>query len=931
MVLHSFPRLIRLSIACAILVPCAAGCAPQPWRHVAQSPPHALVPFDEYVLPNGLHVILSPDPSSPIVAVDVTYNAGSRNETPGKSGLAHFCEHMMFKGSAQVAAGEHFTLVHAVGGSANAETGMDDTRFHEELPANQLPLGLFLEADRMRGIDVEPEHIEQVRREVLDEKREKHDDIAYDLETSTLHAIAYTKFPYQHPTIGSDADILSITAADVKDFVHEYYTPNRAALCICGRFDPASARALVEKYFGGIPQGPDVPELDVAEPTPHPRSVKYVDDKLALREMYLRGYVTVSQHDSDYAALQVLATVLAEGDESPLQQRLRYGMGAQDVTAWLYPFRSGSMFEISCKYLGGRVASADDLQPMRTAIDEEIGQIRDNGITADQLQRALAADRYAVADGTQTRLDRAEVLAANEIYDHNPNRINTFIDELSRVTTADVQRVCRRYLDPTQMCEVYAGRNDDWTAPAADAIVPPIDTAANPPANDVPKKLGPIAPFDEPAAPSMPVISLPNGLRLILAEDHRTPLVTAYAYIGAGEVDEPRPAVALLTMEGECAGVAGKSTTDFNLYLERHGLNISQGIYDDYSRLQVAGTSDQTDAVISTLGDILQHPSFPKTEIDQIVADDTANLFDYDFNSGTMFRDIERSRLAAGTPYTMKYSRMEDVERVSLADMKRFWAGKVRPNRTILVIAGDFDKRRVAEQCALEFKSWKPGQPWTAPRSPSGKIGPRLNILDWPRSNTARFDLSCRAPGFADKDIAAFEVVDEIAKTRLHHALREINGDAYTVSTKVTEYLGWGDWTFKTSTAIANINPFYTSLYRQIALLRTEPVSEDELTLAKRTLIGRTTITWEAPLTQAEYAKDDALHHLPPQYWNDRITAVQAVTATDVYRAAAKYWADDNLCVIAIGPAKRLQPVLARYGKVDLLDFRGNPEHAPRQ
>ena len=226
--------------------------------------------FEQYTMPNGLRVVLAPDTqkgAAPVIAVNVTYDVGSRDEKPGKSGFAHLFEHMMFQGSENVGRGEHIYLINANGGQMNGSTSVDRTNYYESLPANQLEMALFLEADRMRSLDVSQENLDNQRSVVQEEKRQSYDNRPYGRVQETVSDLLYTNFAYKHTTIGSMEDLNSATIEHVRAFFKTYYVPGNAVLTVTGRFDPGDAKALIAKHFGPIPRKPQPPVTKLDEPS----------------------------------------------------------------------------------------------------------------------------------------------------------------------------------------------------------------------------------------------------------------------------------------------------------------------------------------------------------------------------------------------------------------------------------------------------------------------------------------------------------------------------------------------------------------------------------------------------------------------------------------------------------------------------------------
>jgi zinc protease len=407
------------------------------------------VPFQTDQLPNGLKVLLIPDHTAPVVAVDLWYNVGSRNEHPGHTGFAHLFEHMMFEGSANVAKGEHMHLVQRAGSSDfNGTTSEDRTNYYEVLPANRLNLALWLEADRMRSLNVSEQNLSNQRDVVKEEKRLRFDNAPY---TGSINKLLYeasynqqTCFAYGHPHIGSMEDLSAASLEDVRAFFRTYYAPNNATLAISGDFDPAQAKALVRQYFGDIASVPAPPPVECTQPFAHFPTRQTIEDPNATLPAFLEAFGAVADSSADAAALDLLGTILGGGESSRINQRL-----VKDERAANFAFagpvlrRGPGIFAFYAVATQGGTAERID-----SLIDQEIGKVRDNGVTQAELDRAKNQYRAETLGKLQTALGRAEALQRANLFLGDPGRLGDEFQRHMAVTAADVQRVARQYLVP---------------------------------------------------------------------------------------------------------------------------------------------------------------------------------------------------------------------------------------------------------------------------------------------------------------------------------------------------------------------------------------------------------------------------------------------------------------------------------------------------
>jgi zinc protease len=407
------------------------------------------VPFQTDQLPNGLKVLLIPDHTAPVVAVDLWYNVGSRNERPGHTGFAHLFEHMMFEGSANVGKGEHMHLVQRAGSNNyNGTTSEDRTNYYEVLPANRLNLALWLEADRMRSLNVSEQNLTNQRQVVKEEKRLRFDNAPY---TGSINKLLYeasynpqTCFAYAHPHIGSMPDLDAASLSDVRSFFHTYYAPNNATLAISGDFDPAQAKALVRQYFGGIASVPAPAAVECTSPFSHFPTRQTIEDPNATLPAFLESFGAVSASSPDAAALDLLGTILGGGESSRINQRL-----VKDERAATFAFagpilrRGPGIFAFYAVATQGGTAERID-----SLIDQEIAKVRDAGVTQAELERAKNQYRAETLGKLETAIGRAEALQRADLFLGGPGHMRDDFDRHMAVTRDDIQRVARQYLVP---------------------------------------------------------------------------------------------------------------------------------------------------------------------------------------------------------------------------------------------------------------------------------------------------------------------------------------------------------------------------------------------------------------------------------------------------------------------------------------------------
>jgi len=420
----------KIAALCALFIFCVAAA------------PAAKVQFTDTTLKNGLRVIISEDHSAPVFSIVVNYSVGSRNEREGRTGFAHLFEHMMFKGSENVGQNEHPYLMFMYGGNMNGTTNQDRTMYYETLPANQLDMALFLEADRMRSLAITKANLDNQRNAVQEERRLGVDNQPYGKTFERLYELAYENFAYAHSVIGSMKDLDAASVEDVAAFFKTYYAPNNAYVAIVGDVDSKVALDKVRKYFEPLPAQPAPPAVDMTEPAQSAERRDTIEDALARLPRLDMVYKIPPGNSSDSDALSVLSTILSGGRSSRLYENVvRLKQLSTNVGTSAGQTRGPALFSFTATPLPGKT-----IEQLEAAIDEEVDRLKNAPIADWEIDKARNSARTSFVSSLGSTLNRAIQLSQDAMFYNDPGRINGREERIAKVTAADVQRVAKQYL-----------------------------------------------------------------------------------------------------------------------------------------------------------------------------------------------------------------------------------------------------------------------------------------------------------------------------------------------------------------------------------------------------------------------------------------------------------------------------------------------------
>jgi zinc protease len=444
-----------LSFALLLLLVLTGPHAPLGAQVPHGTPATGGIEFEEWTLENGLVVLFAPDPGATAVAVNLWYDVGSRHETRGRSGFAHLFEHLMFEGSEHVEQGDHSRLIDRAGGSSNASVTEDRTNYFQTVPPHRMNLALWLEADRMRALQVSEEALRREVEVVKEERRQRFDNAPYGTsQLATFYYQAYDPgrcFAYAHSPIGSMEDLDAARISEVREFYDRYYAPNNATLTLVGAFDPEEARGMIEAWFGPIPPGDATPDAPCDDPFRHfPHHVEVHDPNATLPAVWL-SYGAVERSHPDAPALEMLARILGSGQSSRLHSLLvRREQAAVQASAFTNLRKGPGLLNFVA--IANRGIEAERLLEL---LDAELSRIKDEGVRDDEFERVRNQVRSSTILGRQSVMGRAEALQSAHHFFGSAAAANESVGLIEAVTANDLRRVAATYLTPANRLVVF--------------------------------------------------------------------------------------------------------------------------------------------------------------------------------------------------------------------------------------------------------------------------------------------------------------------------------------------------------------------------------------------------------------------------------------------------------------------------------------------
>jgi zinc protease len=894
--------------------------------------------FERYKLDNGLEVILSEDHRLPLVSVDLWYHVGAANETVGHTGFAHLFEHMMFEGSKHVPGSSHAHYLESVGASDfNGTTSFDRTNYYETLPSNQLELALWLESDRMGYL---PDKLDQANLSnqqdvVRNERRQSTENVPYGI---AAEAVFHELFPKDHPyypmVIGSHTDIQAAKLEDVRNFFKLYYVPNNASLAIVGDFDPVRTKELVEKYFGPLKSGPEVPRVKVATPSINTERRKVVQDNVQLPRVYL-AWLTSPIFKPGDAEADIAANALGGGKSSRLYKKLVYEKQlALDVDAEQQSLTLNSVFQIQATARPG--VKPEDLEK---AINQELETFRASGPTEEEMQRARNGIETRTISGLEILNGVADLLNSYNHYLGTPDFLAADIARYENATPETVQLFAKSQLNPKQSVVVYAvpGKQDlGPDVPTSKAEAKGTTQAGGEPVNaDAPWREKP--PAAGPAvALHLPVpeqFKLTNGLTVLYNERPGLPLVAVSLVFRRGSGANPinDPGLASFTARMLQQGTTTHSALQIADRAADLGTAIETRASLDSSRVGTESLTRNFADVLALLANVVLHPTFPQAEIDRVRSERLAALVQEKDDPFSVASRVSSAALY-GPKYTYGYPDIgtsESLKSAKREELLHFWQQNYLPSNAALIVTGNIKLAELKPLLEKQFGEWKGGNApalnMGAPESSDAK----LILVDRPDAPQTTLLLFSLGPPRSTPDYPQLEVMNSelggLFSSRINMNLREEHGYTYGAGSFFSYHVAPGPFIVYSDVRTDATAPATTEIFKELRRMRDTQMTPEELKSAKDSIAQSLPARFEHAAETVGTFAEIYVYDLPLDYFSQLPAQLYAVTAEQVQAAAQKHIQLDKITVLAVGDRAKIEPSMKelKLGKMEIRDAEG--------
>ncbi|MGB2078189.1 MAG: M16 family metallopeptidase [Vibrio sp.] len=891
------------------------------------------IPYKKYQLENGLTLILSPDHSDPLVHVDVTYHVGSAREQIGRSGFAHFFEHMMFQGSEHVGDQQHFKIITQAGGTLNGSTTRDRTNYYETVPANQLEKVLWLESDRMGYLvnAISQRKFEIQRDTVKNERGQNYDNRPYGLVYERIGEALYPKnHPYSWQTIGYVSDLDRVDVNDLKDFFLRWYGPNNAVLTIGGDIDEAQTLAWVNKYFGQIPRGPEVKDAP-KQPTKLDKDRFITLEDQVRQPMLMMAYPTQYQGADDEVTLDTLASLLGSGKNSILYQSLVKTGKAVDAGAYQ------DCAELACTlYVYAMTDSGEkgDLTPIYQDIQTALADFSKKGVSQDQLDQVVGKAKANAVYALQSVAGKVTQLAQNETFYKQPDRLQTELDKLQAVTPESVMDAFNSYVaDKPKVALSVVPKGQTQLAAKASNFTPPErdlpkydkitekDLAIREPTEDFDRNQMPkVAKAVETKVPDIYRFSYDNGIDLLGTVTTETPTVDLILSLPAGAryVPKGKEGLADLTAAMMDEGTKKRSSEALQQALDKLGSRVSFSASQYSTKMGISSLTENLDQTLSLAQEILFEPAFNQADFDRIKKQMIEGLIYSHQTPAWLASQATREVIFKNTAFEQDpEGSIASLKALTLDDVKNFYHTYYTPQHASLVAVGDIKQADLKEKTQFLAKWQGDAVKPIALGEPKPVEKQSIYLVDKPNApqSTVRFvrlGLPYDATGeMYLGQLANYNLAGNF-NSRINQNLREDKGFTYGASGGFSGGKELGSVLFSAEVRADSTVQSIQEIQKELANYVEKGVTESELGFMRLAIGQQDALKYETAGDKASLLLKLHDFQLDDDYMEQRQAILSQVTKQKLDQISKKWFQPSDYQIIVVGDAKTLAPQLEK-------------------
>jgi len=896
-----------------------------------------VIPYEKYVLPNGLTLIIHEDHSDPVVHVDVTYHVGSAREELGKSGFAHFFEHMMFQGSDNVGDEQHFKIVQDAGGTLNGTTNRDRTNYFETLPANQLEKALWLEADRMGFLldAVTQKKFEVQRSTVKNEKGQNYENVPYRGALETQYKSLY---PYGHPyswlTIGYVEDLNRVNVNDLKNFFLRWYGPNNATVTVGGDVTPAQVVKLVEKYFGSIPRGPEVKPVTVpAVQIEKDRYVSYIDNHARTPQLSIT-YVTVPNYHKDMAALQCLAQVLGQGRNSVLFQQLVKTRLAQSASAFSSLSELAGEFQVSISPLGGK-SLAEMEKLYRAALDT----FEKRGITDDDIAKFKGAAESQLINGLQSVSGKVSQLAAFQTFTGNPNKISDILKMITALKKEDVMSAYNKYIKgkgavvlsitPKGQEQLVAAKDNfkvdssSYTAPDYGYAGLKYNKAKD---NFDRSKVPGNGPNPEVKVPAFWKKDLANGAKVIGTRNAEIPTVTFSVTIPGGHLASANDLskAGLASFFADMMSEDTKNYTAEQISVELQKLGSSMGVSSstDGVTFTVQSLKKNFDKTLTLLQERMFNPKFTQQAYDRIQLQ-AAQYFKQQKGQPSSIASSVFAKVNYGANHILGISEegtAETVKNITLQDIENYYNNYMTSVDAKVVVVGDITEAEVLPK--LSFLDKLPKKKINLPKidaTPSVDKT-KVYLVDVPKGAQTEFrvgyatGLKYDPTGDYYKTVLMNYPLGGNFNSRINLNLREDKGWTYGARSNFSSDQYSGTFQFSSGIRADATDSALVEVMKEIKDYALNGPTDEEMMFMKNAIGQNDALRYETGPQKATFIRRILDYNLPADYVQQQNKILKGMTKQQMMEMIKKNLTPEKMNILLVGDKQRILEGVKKLG-----------------